>query len=186
MSLLDKELIDFKLEAYHNNEFKTITKKDIEGKWAVFFFYPADFTFVCPTELEDLAEKYDTIKDMGVEVFSVSTDTHFVHAAWHNESSAVGKVKFPMIGDPTAVLGKFFDVYNSESGLTGRGTYLINPEGKVVLYEVNADGVGRNSDELVRKIQAAQFVAKNGVVCPAKWKPGSDTLNPGLDLIGKI
>ncbi len=187
MSMIDKEIRDFSVQAFHENDFKTVTKDDVLGKWAIFFFYPADFTFVCPTELEDLAEKYDDFKAAGCEIYSVSTDSHFTHKAWYDASDTIKKIKFPMLGDPGHVLAKNFKVYIKESGMAERGTFIVNPEGKIVAYEVTSGSVGRNADELFRRLQASQFVAQNsGEVCPAKWRPGAKTLKPGLDLVGKI
>lgn len=185
MRYIGQSLPEFSLNAYHNGEFVEVNNSTLEGKWAVLFFYPADFTFVCPTELEDLADAYDDFKKLNTEIYSVSRDTHFVHKAWHDESRAVGKIQYPMLGDPTNVFGNYLDIV-AESGLYDRATFLINPKGEIVLYEVSAEGIGRSSDELIRKIEAAQFVAEHGVVCPAKWKPGKDTLKPGIDLVGKI
>ncbi|MFI3291653.1 MAG: alkyl hydroperoxide reductase subunit C [Opitutales bacterium] len=187
MSLIGKEIVDFKVEAYVNDGFKTVSKADVLGKWSIFFFYPADFTFVCPTELEDLAEKYEEFVAAGCEVYSVSCDTHFVHKAWHDASAVIKKIKYPMLADPTAVLARGFDVMIEEVGLAERGTFVVNPEGKIVAYEVLAGNVGRNADELLRRLQALQFVASHsGEVCPAKWKQGAKTLVPSIDLVGKI
>jgi peroxiredoxin (alkyl hydroperoxide reductase subunit C) len=177
----------FKVQAYHRESFRTVTHEDLLGKWAVLFFYPADFTFVCPTELADLAERYEELRAMGVEVYSVSTDTHFTHKAWHDASETIRKIDFPMLADPTGTLTRAFGVHVEEEGLALRGTFVIDPEGKVKVAEVHDSGIGRNAAELVRKIQAAQFVATHpGEVCPAKWKPGAATLKPSLDLVGKI
>ena len=187
MSLLRAELLPFKATAYHNGQFVDLTEADLKGKWSVFFFYPADFTFVCPTELEDLAEQYETFKSMGVEVYAVSTDTHFTHMAWHDSSPAVGKVQFPMVGDPTGELCRNFGVLIEAAGLAERGTFVLNPEGRVVVQEVHDGGIGRDAKELLRKVEAAQYVAKNpGEVCPAKWRPGAATLKPSAELVGKI
>jgi len=184
---INKSIIDFSAQAFTKGEFKTITNDDFKGKWSLFFFYPADFTFVCPTELGDLADKYQELQTRGVEVYSVSTDTHFTHKAWHDASDTIKKITFPMLADPTGKLSKSFGVYDEDTGLAFRGTFLVNPEGKVKLAEVNDNGIGRNADELLRKVQAAQFIAENpNEVCPAKWTPGADTLKPGLDLVGKI
>ena len=186
-SIINSKLPEFKAQAYHNDQFKTVTDKDLEGKWSVFFFYPADFTFVCPTELVDMAEKYEELKKMGVEVYSVSTDTHFAHKAWHDTSDSIKKINYPMLADPTGHLSKSFGVYIEEAGLAYRGTFLVDPDGLIKLAEIHDNGIGRNADELLRKIQAAQFIRSNPYeVCPAKWKPGSQTLRPGLDLVGKI
>lgn len=187
MSLINKEVCDFSVKAFHSGRFIDISREDIRGKWCVFFFYPADFTFVCPTELEDLSNKYDDFKKIDCEIFSVSCDTHFVHKAWHDASERIRKIQFPMIGDPTATLAKDFHVYIEESGLAERGSFVIDPEGRIVVYEVNSGSVGRNADELLRRVQACQFVAAHGdQVCPAKWTPGAETLKPSLDLVGKL
>ena len=187
MSLINKEISDFSVQAYTNGEFKTVTKADVLGKWSVFFFYPADFTFVCPTELEDLANKYEEFKEINCEIYSVSCDTHFVHKAWHDASKTIQKIQYPMLTDPTGTLARAFDVMIEEDGLAERGSFIVNPEGKIVAYEVIAGNVGRNADELFRRVQASQFVAEHGdQVCPAKWKPGADTLKPSLDLVGLI
>jgi peroxiredoxin (alkyl hydroperoxide reductase subunit C) len=186
-TLINTKVPDFKAQAFQNNEFKTVTQNDLIGKWSIFFFYPADFTFVCPTELGDMADKYEAFQKMGVEVYSVSTDTHFTHKAWHDTSETIKKIKYPMLADPTAHLSRAFGVHIEEEGLAYRGTFLINPEGLIKLVEINDNGIGRNADELMRKVQAAQYIAANpNQVCPAKWKPGGETLKPGLDLVGKI
>ena len=170
-----------------NNNFKEVSKKDILGKWSVFFFYPADFTFVCPTELEDLQKNYKEFAEAGCEIYSVSTDTHFTHKAWHDHSERISKIEYPMLADPTHVLSRDFEVYIEENGLAERGSFIINPDGKIVSYEVNAGGVGRNAEELLRKLRACQFVHEHGdQVCPAKWQPGAETLKPSLDLVGQL
>lgn len=187
MSQIGKQIVDFKVEAFANNDFKTVTKEDVLGKWSIFFFYPADFTFVCPTELEDLANKYDEFKATGAEIYSVSTDTHFVHKAWHDTSNTIKKIKYPMLADPTGVLSRGFDVMIEEAGLAERGTFIVNPAGEIVAYEVVAGNVGRNADELLRRLKALQFVEANpSEVCPAKWEEGKETLKPGIDLVGVI
>lgn len=187
MSLINKEVNDFSVQSFHNGEFKTVTKADILGKWSVFFFYPADFSFVCPTELEDLANKYEDFKAAGCEIYSVSTDTHFIHKAWHNTSERIKKIQYPMLADPAHVLSKDFEVYIEENGLAERGSFIVNPEGKIVAYEVTAGNVGRNAEELFRRVQASQFVATHGdEVCPANWQPGGETLKPSLDLVGLL
>ena len=187
MSMINKEVSDFEVQAFQNGEFKTVTKSDIMGKWSVFFFYPADFTFVCPTELEDLQDKYADFKSAGCEVYSVSCDTHFVHKAWHDNSPNIGKITFPMLADPTHKLARDFEVLIESDGVAERGSFIVNPEGKIVVYEVNAGNVGRNAEELFRRLQASQFVAAHGdEVCPAKWKPGAATLKPSIDLVGAL
>ncbi len=186
--VIGEKVMDREFEVYHKNKFtKTKLSKLYKDKWLVLFFYPADFTFVCPTELEDLAQAYAKLKKMGVEVVSVSTDTVFTHKAWHDTSAAIGTVKFPMAADPTGTLCRDFGVYIDNEGLALRGTFIINPKGELKAMEVHDNSIGRDADELVRKIQAAQFVEKNnGKVCPAKWKPGNKTLKPGINLVGKI
>ncbi|MGL5243610.1 MAG: alkyl hydroperoxide reductase subunit C [Sarcina sp.] len=187
MSLIGKEICEFKVQAYQNGDFKEVSKDSIKGHWSLFFFYPADFTFVCPTELGDLADNYDKFKEIGCEIYSVSTDTHFVHKAWSDASETIAKIKYPMLGDPTGKLARDFEVMIEDEGLALRGAFIVNPEGVIKSYEVNDLGIGRNADELLRKVQAAQFVAQHGdQVCPAKWTPGAETLTPSLDLIGKL
>lgn len=186
-NLIGKKITDFNVQAYHNGDFKEVTQDSLKGQWSVFFFYPADFTFVCPTELGDLADNYEKFKEIGTEIYSVSTDSHFVHKAWADASETIGKIKYPMLADPTGALARFFGVMIEEAGQALRGTFIVNPEGEIKAYEVNDLGIGRNAGELLRKVQAAQFVAENGdQVCPANWTPGADTLTPSLDLIGKL
>ncbi len=186
-TLINSTIKPFKATAYHNGEFVPVSDADLKGKWSVVFFYPADFTFVCPTELGDLADYYDQLQEMGVEVYSVSTDTHFTHKAWHDASETIKKIKFPMIGDPTGAISRNFEVMIEEEGLALRGTFVMDPEGVIKVSEVHDLGIGRSAKELVRKIQAAQYVASHdGEVCPASWQPGEETLSPSLDLVGKI
>lgn len=178
---------EFKVKGFHNGGFIDVSSDDVKGKWAIFFFYPADFTFVCPTELVDLASFYDQLKALGVEVYSVSTDSHFVHKAWHDASETIRKIVYPMLADPTGVISRGFGVLDEESGTAYRGTFLVNPEGRVKVAEIHDNNIGRNAEELVRKVQAALFVANHpGEVCPAKWREGDDTLKPSIDLVGKI
>ena len=187
MSMINKEISPFTAQAYIDNSFKTVTKEDVLGKWSVFFFYPADFTFVCPTELEDLANIYDKFVGVGAEVYSVSTDTHFVHKAWHDASDRIKKIRYPMLADPTHTISRDFDVLIESDGMAERGTFIVNPKGQIVSYEVSAGNVGRNADELFRKLQACQFVYEHGdQVCPAKWQPGAETLKPSLNLVGLL
>ncbi|TCW41471.1 alkyl hydroperoxide reductase subunit C [Laceyella sacchari] len=189
MSLIGKEVKPFKAQAYDpkNNKFIEVTEADLKGKWSVVCFYPADFTFVCPTELEDLQNQYATLKELGVEVYSVSTDTHFTHKAWHDHSEAISKIEYIMIGDPSQQLSRNFEVLNEEAGLADRGTFIIDPDGVVQAVEINAEGIGRDASTVVNKIKAAQYVRNNpGEVCPAKWQEGGKTLKPSLDLVGKI
>lgn len=187
MSLIGTEVLPFHATAFHNGEFVDVTDQTLRGKWAVVFFYPADFTFVCPTELGDLADNYAEFQRLGVEIYSVSTDTHFTHKAWHGSSDTIRKIEFPMIGDPTGAITRNFDVMIDADGLADRGTFVIDPDGKIQIIEINAGGVGRNATELLRKLKAVQYVAAHpGEVCPAAWEEGEETLAPSLDLVGKI
>ncbi|MDR1367594.1 MAG: peroxiredoxin [Candidatus Accumulibacter sp.] len=186
-SLINSTILPFKATAYHRNIFIPMTEADILGKWAVFFFYPADFTFVCPTELGDLADSYDEFKKRDVEIYSVSTDTHFTHKAWHDNSATIRKIKFVMLADPTGAISRNFGVLNEETGLAERGTFVVDPSGKIQIIETNAGNIGRDASELLRKIKAAQYVATHPTeVCPARWQEGGATLTPSLDLVGKI
>ncbi|MFF5996944.1 MULTISPECIES: alkyl hydroperoxide reductase subunit C [unclassified Lysinibacillus] len=187
MSLIGKVVEPFSAKAYQKGEFIDVSSENFKGQWSVVCFYPADFTFVCPTELEDLQNQYAALKELGVEVYSVSTDTHFTHKAWHDSSPAIGKIEYIMIGDPSHTITRTFDVLDEESGLAQRGTFIIDPDGVVQAVEINADGIGRDASTLVNKIKAAQYVRNNpGEVCPAKWQEGAETLKPSLDLVGKI
>jgi len=187
MARINQMIPEFSAQAFHNGEFKTITSDSVKGKWSIFLFYPADFTFVCPTELEDMANHYEQLQALGVEVYSVSTDTHFVHKAWHDASEAVSKIRFPMIGDPTGTITRGFDVMIEEEALALRGTFLVDPEGLIKVAEIHDLGIGRSAKDMLRKVKAAQYVANNdGEVCPAAWEEGEKTLTPSLDLVGKI
>ncbi len=187
MSYINSAVKPFNATAYHNDKFIPVSDADLKGKWSVVFFYPADFTFVCPTELGDLADLYPEFKKLGVEIYAVSTDPHFTHKAWHDTSDTIKKIQYPMIGDPTGTITRNFGVMIEEAGLADRGTFVLDPEGKIQIVEINAGGVGRDASELLRKVKAAQYVASHpGEVCPAKWKEGDATLAPSLDLVGKI
>ncbi len=187
MALINTTIKPFSATAYKEGKFVDVTDADVKGKWAIFFFYPADFTFVCPTELEDLAGIYPTLQSLNVEVYSVSTDTHFSHKAWHDTSEKIGKLSFPFLGDQNHVLARNFDVLREGAGLADRATFVVDPDGVIQIMEQTCEGVGRNANELARKIKAAQYVRANpGQVCPAAWEEGSDTLAPSLDLVGKI
>jgi peroxiredoxin (alkyl hydroperoxide reductase subunit C) len=186
MTLVNTEIKPFSATAFHNGEFVDVSDADVKGKWSVFFFYPADFTFVCPTELGDMADNYETFKKLDVEIYSVSTDTHFTHKAWHETSDTIGKIQYPMIGDPSGEITRNFEVMRP-AGLADRGTFLVDPDGVVQFEEVTAEGIGRNAAEVLRKIKAAQYVRSHpGEVCPAKWEEDDATLTPSLDLVGKI
>ncbi len=185
--LVGNSILKLDLSIFHKDKIETHNLMDYSGKWLVLFFYPADFTFVCPTELEELADMYDEFTKIGTEILSVSTDKAYTHKAWHDSSPAISKVKFPMAADPTAQLSKSLGIYDEENGVALRATFIINPEGVIKSYMVNGDEIGRSAKELHRLLVAAQFVANNkGKVCPASWEEGDDTLTPGVDLVGKI
>ncbi|MDR2329814.1 MAG: alkyl hydroperoxide reductase subunit C [Comamonas sp.] len=187
MSVLNSKIKPFATQAFKDGKFIEVTEKDVLGKWAVFFFYPADFTFVCPTELGDVADHYAELQKLGVEVYSVSTDTHFVHKAWHDTSDTIAKIKYTMLGDPTWQISQNFDCLREGQGLADRATFIVDPEGVIQAMAITAEGIGRNAEDLLRKIKAAQYVASHpGEVCPAKWQEGEKTLAPSLDLVGKI
>jgi peroxiredoxin len=187
MSLINTRIKPFKATAFHQGKFVDVSNESVLGKWSLFVFYPADFTFVCPTELEDLANLHGEFQKLGVEIYGVSTDTHFAHKAWHDTSEAIKKVNYPLVGDPTATLARNFEVLIEEEGLALRGSFLVNPEGVIKVCEIHDNGIGRNAAEMLRKVKAAQYVASHpGEVCPAKWEEGAKTLKPSLDLVGKI
>ena len=187
MVKIGQQIPDFELEAFQNNEVKKIKLSSYKGKWIVLAFYPADFTFVCPTELTELADLYDEFKKANAEVVSISTDTVFVHKAWHDNSPSIKKIKYPMLADPTGKLCREFGTYIEEEGLSLRGSFIIDPDGILKAMEIHDNSIGRSAEEILRKLQAAIFVREHkGEVCPASWKPGKQTLKPGLDLVGKI
>lgn len=187
MTKVNSTILPFKAQAFQDGKFIEVSDQGLRGKWSVLVFYPADFTFVCPTELEDLADLHPQFKEAGVDIYSVSTDTQFSHKAWHDTSDAIGKVKYAMIADPTHELSINFGVLREGQGLADRATFIIDPEGVVQAMEITAEGIGRDASELLRKVKAAQYVAAHpGEVCPAKWKDGQKTLKPSLDLVGKI
>jgi len=187
MSVINTKIQPFNATAFRNGEVVSVSDADLAGKWAVMFFYPADFTFVCPTELGDLADYHDEFQALGVDLYSVSTDTHWTHKAWHDASETIGKIRYTMIGDPTGAVTNAFDNMRPGEGLADRGTFVIDPDGIIQVVEITAEGIGRNAAELLRKVKAAQYVRNHpGEVCPAKWEEGEATLAPGLDLVGKI
>jgi len=187
MSLINTEIKPFKAQAYQAGKFFEVSDATLKGKWSVVFFYPADFTFVCPTELEDLADHYAEFQKLNVEIYSVSTDTHFAHKAWSDTSPAIKKIKYVMVGDPTHAISRNFDVLIEAAGIADRGSFVIDPAGKIQIVEINAGGVGRSATELLRKVKAVQYAASHpGGVCPAHWDAGDKTLAPSLALVGKI
>ncbi len=187
MSLINTPIKPFKTTAFKEGKFVEVSDADLKGKWSIFFFYPADFTFVCPTELGDMADVYPEFQKLGVEVYSVSTDTHFTHKAWHDASDTIAKIKYFMLGDASGAITTNFDVMRAGQGLADRGTFLVDPDGIIQVVEVTAEGIGRDATDLLRKVKAAQYVAAHpGQVCPAKWEEGAATLAPSLELVGKI
>ena len=186
-ALIGKPLDAFSVYGYCRGDSRLYTQEDLLGHWSVLFFYPADFTFVCPTELKDLGEHYDAFLDEDCEIYSVSEDTHFVHKAWADASETIRALPYVMLADPAGKLARQFGVLLEEEGQALRATFLLSPDGEVVLYEIHSLGIGRNASELLRKVQAARFVAEHGdQVCPANWHPGEDTLTPSLDLVGLL
>jgi peroxiredoxin (alkyl hydroperoxide reductase subunit C) len=190
MSLINTPITPFQATAYHAGQFVPVSEENFKGKWSVVVFYPADFTFVCPTELGDLADHYEEFRRIGVEIYGISTDTHFTHMAWHDTSDTIRRVQFPLVGDPNHQLARFFDVLITEgedAGLAQRGTFVIDPEGRIRTIEIHDNGIGRDAKETLRRVKAAQYITENpGEVCPAKWEQGARTLTPSLDLVGKI
>lgn len=190
MLKINQKIEPFETMGFHGDKFKTFKSLDYKDKWMLLIFYPADFTFVCPTELEDAAKHYKEFQKLGAEVFGISTDSHFAHKSWHDTSEAIKKVQYPLLGDPTGKLCRQFGTYIEEgedAGLSLRGTFIIDPDGVLKTIEIHANNIGRSATELLRKLQAAKFVREHkGLVCPAEWKPGDDTLKPGVDLVGKI
>lgn len=187
MNYINKEIDDFKVTAYQQGETMDVTKQDVLGKWAIFLFYPADFSFICPTELEALQNKYEEFKQAGAEIYTISEDTEFVHKAWADASPEIGKIQYKMLADPAGKLARQFDVLDEEAGQAYRGVFIIDPDGKIQSYTVNNMAIGRSVDEILRTLQAAQFVRKYGdQVCPVNWHPGDKTLKPGMDLVGKL
>jgi NADH-dependent peroxiredoxin subunit C len=187
MALLNTPLPTFALTAFHDGDFIPVSDEDLRGRWSVLFFYPADFTFVCPTELADLADHHEELQAMGVALYSVSTDTHFAHLAWHTSSATIAKIGYPMIGDPSGGLARSLGVLREDEGLADRATFVFDPDGVLQVVEITAEGVGRNAAELVRRIRAAQHVREHpGEVCPARWSEGDATLTPSATLVGQI
>lgn len=187
MAKIGAQIPDMEFEVFHKNEFKTVKFSDYKDKWLVLLFYPADFTFVCPTELEEAAEYYELFQQSNAEIISVSTDTVYTHFAWYESSKAIGKIKYPMAADPTGKLCKEFGTYIEEAGLSFRGTFIVDPDGILKAADIHDNSIGRSTKEILRKVQAAKFVRENpGLVCPASWEPGEETLKPGIELVGKI
>jgi peroxiredoxin len=187
MSLINTQVQPFKVQAFKNGKFIEVTEQSLKGKWSVLVFMPAAFTFNCPTEVEDAADNYPEFQKLGAEVYIVTTDSHFAHKVWHETSPAVGKAQFPLLGDPTHVLAKMFDVLIPEDGMALRGTFVINPDGFIKTADVHSNEIARDVKETLRKLKAAQYTAAHpGEVCPAKWNEGAATITPSLDLVGKI
>jgi peroxiredoxin (alkyl hydroperoxide reductase subunit C) len=186
-SLINSQVQPFKTTAFHNGKFVDVSDQSLKGKWSVLIFMPAAFTFNCPTEIEDAADNYAEFQKAGAEVYIVTTDTHFSHKVWHETSQAVGKAKFPLVGDPTHTLTRAFGVHIDAEGLALRGTFIIDPNLTIKTMEVHSNEIARDVKETVRKLKAAQYTAANpGQVCPAKWNTGAKTLTPSIDLVGKI
>lgn len=176
---INDRIPDLEADAYYHNGTTRIKFGDYRGKWMVFIFYPADFTFVCPTELEEMASLYKNFTDLGAEVFSVSRDTVYVHKAWHDSDPRIKRIQFPMISDTTGNLCRTFGTYNESDGLSQRASFIFDPDGYLKVMEIHDNSFGRNTKELLRKLEAAKFVRENkGKVCPASWQPGEETIRP--------
>ncbi len=185
--LINQPLTDFSVNAYHQGKFTQVTQQDAKGHWSIFFFYPADFSFVCPTELGDLADHYAEFQALSAEIYAVSEDSEFVHKAWAEATDTIAKVQYPMLADPAGHLARAFGVLDETSGWAYRATFIIDPDGNIQSYTINNTGIGRNAEEILRTLSAAQFVAENGdQVCPANWHPGQATITPSAELVGKI
>src|SRR3989338_1380964 len=187
MVKIGQKVEDIEFDVFHNEEMKRYRLSDYKGKWLLLIFFPSDFTFVCPTELEEAADIYQEFRKEGAEILSISTDTVFVHKAWHDKSPAIKKIQFPMAADPSGRMCRAFGTYIEEEGLSLRGSFIIDPDGITKAYEIHDNSIGRSAKELLRKLRAAKFVREHsGMVCPASWEPGKKTLKPGLDLVGEI
>ena len=187
MITIGQVIPNLEFEYFQNEQFKKTKLDSFRGKWLVLFFYPADFTFVCPTELSEAQSKYEEFKKLGAEIVSFSTDAVFVHKAWHDNSPVIKSITYPMGADPSGNICRAFGTYIESEGLSLRGTFIIDPDGVLKAMDIHDNSIGRNSDEIIRKLQASIYVRKNkGEVCPASWHPGAKTLKPGVKLVGKI
>jgi NADH-dependent peroxiredoxin subunit C len=187
MITVESKVPDMEVQAYHGGKITKIKLSDYAGKWLVLLFYPADFTFVCPTELGEAADNYEKFRNVGAEVASVSVDSVFVHKAWHDQSPEISKIKYPMIADPTGAICKAFGTYIEAEGVSFRATFIIDPDGVVKAIDMHDNSIGRSTAEILRKLEASVYVrGHKGEACPASWQPGGKTLKPGLNLVGKI
>jgi len=188
MPTIGQAVPDGTYHTFHRQEIQPITLESYRGQWLVLVFYPGDFTFICPTELEELGSLYGEFQKLDAEVLSISTDSVYVHKAWHDASPSIKGLPFPMVADPGGRLAQQLGVYVPQEGVALRGSFIFDPDGALSAYEVHHNSIGRNMNELLRKLQASAFVRDNGgvEVCPVSWKPGDRTLKPGLDLVGKI
>ncbi len=187
MISVGKNIPEITTDAFYKNEIKKIKLSDYKGQWLVLIFYPADFTFVCPTELEEAAAKYKEFKKLGAEVLSISTDTVYSHKAWHDTSPSIKNITFPMVADPTGKMCREFGTYIEDEGISLRGTFIVDPDGILKMMEINDNSVGRNINEIIRKLHAAKFTREHGgEVCPVNWEPGEETIKPNLDDVGQI
>lgn len=187
MIQIGQTIPDGTFQAFHKEQIRSLQLSEYRGKWLILIFYPGDFTFICPTELQELGNLYPEFQKLGAEILSVSSDSVFVHKAWHDTSPAIKGITYPMVADPTGQLSRSFGSYLENEGVALRGSFLIDPDGILKVMEIHDNSIGRNGRELLRKLQAAIHVREGkGEVCPASWKPGDHTLKPGLDLVGKI
>ena len=187
MFAIGQPIPDGTYQAYHDESIRSVALNDCRGQWLILMFYPGDFTFVCPTELAEMAKLSPEFKKLGAQVYGVSTDSAYVHKAWHDSSPMIRTVGFPLIADTTGSLSRAFGVYLEDEGVALRGTFLIDPDGVLRACEIHDNSIGRHAGETLRKLQAAIRVREGeGEVCPASWQPGQATLTPGLDLVGKL
>lgn len=190
MFKIDQKFPHFSLETYNpkKDEITRVSLDDFKKKsWIILFFYPADFTFVCPTELLDLNKKYKEFKKLKAEVIAVSTDTVYTHKAWIETEQLLSGISFSVAADHNGKLSKELGIYNEENGMTQRAVFIIDKEGILRAVEVVADKIGRNASEILRKLKALDFVEKNpGLVCPASWNEGEKTLKPSIKIAGKV
>lgn len=176
-TIIGKQISWTELDAFHNGKISKINLADYKGKWIILFFYPADFTFVCPTELKELSDYYPEFRNNGAEVFSISTDSAYVHRAWQKDNPLLKDIKFPMLSDRAGNLSRSLGVYNDSTGTAIRAVFIVDPDGRIVAAEYTHDSIGRNAGEILRKLDAAIAVRSGGGLCPAGWTEGGKMIN---------
>jgi peroxiredoxin (alkyl hydroperoxide reductase subunit C) len=187
MFTIGQTIPDLELDVFQNNEFSKIKLSNYKNKWLILLFYPADFSYVCPTELAEAAEYYPKFQAANAEIISISTDSMYVHKAWHDVSPLIKRISYPMAADPTGNTCRMFGIYNETEGQSFRATFIIDPDMVLKAADIHDDSIGRNSAEILRKVQAAGYVREHsGMVCPAGWHPGDEAMKKGIELVGKI